>query len=176
MAVLISWDAAPPPGADFYEIRRAPKSSEPFTLFRVVTASSPEPVRYTEADMEGTDSSVYRVQGFRNGVLVSDTGIFQPPQARASGIATRAKVDHDYPQPNFLQYVTSSGKGVEGATIRCFQKPDYVAGRRDVALFITQTDSEGKWLSPFWLEPGMSYIIVFEKRGVCGPDVIEIAV
>lgn len=181
MTTQIFWNPATPP-ADFYEVRSAPATDGTFALNQIIPDQRPganwsagkQQFYYT--DPNGTNNTVYRVQGFLNGDLVTDTGVFQPQISKAAQLATRTRVDHNYLQPNALQYVSPRGNPIPQATIRVFQKPDWDAGNNQVALFTTETDNNGKWVSPFWLEPGLQYVLTFEKRGSFGPDKVEITV
>lgn len=133
--------------------------------------------RYRYEDTQGTDLSVYRVRSLGpNGELYGDTGPFQPSASRAAGMLARRRLDHDFGGVNALQYVTRSGVGVPQATIRVFKAVDWDQNRRDAPLFITGTDADGKWTSPIWVEPGFTYVLVFEKQGSFGPDVRRLAV
>jgi len=181
MATRITWDPkdiVP----DFYEVKSAPSATGVFTLKGIVLDARPGPnwaadvAKFFYDDPDGEDVSVYRVQGFQNGGLLYDSGIFQPEYSKAALIQTRTRVDHNYLMPNALQYTAANGAPIEGANIRAFTKPDYDAGRTAVALFVTTTNSQGQWSSPFWLEPGLTYVLVFEKVGFFGPDTTEIVV
>jgi len=179
MPTRIFW-TPPTPAADFYEVRVAASTTATFLLAAAVVDQRPGPSwdgsQFFYDDPAGTDASVYRVQGFLAGGLVLDTGVFAPQVSIAAQIATRAKVDHNFGLPNALQYLTPGGQGIPQATVRVFQKPDWDAGRNNVALFTTETDNSGQWVSPFWLEPGMQYVLTFEKSGSYGPDRTEITV
>lgn len=181
MPTRIYWDPATP-AADFYEVRVAATSSSPYILAAVVMDQRPGPSwdvakgQFYYDDPTGTDESVYRVQGFLQGGLVLDTGPFQPQISFAAQLATRTKVDHNYQMVDALRYVAPGGAGIPEATIRAFQKPSWDAGQRTVALFVTETLADGRWQSPFWLEPGMVYVLTFEKPGSFGPDKTEITV
>lgn len=179
MPTRIFWDLSAPP-ADFYEVRVAASTTAPFSLAAVVTDQRPgsnwNGAQFFYDDPTGADETVYRVQGFLLGGLVSDTGIFQPQVSVAAQIATRTRVDHNYQLVDQYRYVTPGGAGIPNATIRVFQKPDWDAGRRNVALFVTETLDDGRWESPFWLEPGLQYVLTFEKSGSFGPDTAVITV
>jgi len=167
---------------DFYEVKSAPSPTSTFTLKAIIMDARPGPnwaqdrVSFFYDDPDGEDPTVYRVQGFQNGGLLFDSGILQPEYAKAALIQTRTRVDHNYLGANAYQYTASNGSPIENATVRVFTKPDYDAGRRAVALFVTTTNAQGQWLSPFWLEPGLTYVLVFEKSGAFGPDITEIVV
>jgi hypothetical protein len=45
-----------------------------------------------------------------------------------------------------------------------------------VGLYVTETDSQGRWKSPLWVEQGLDYVIVYEKPSAFGPDVIRVTV
>jgi hypothetical protein len=181
MATRIYW-TPPTPAADFYEVRSAPTTTSPFVLAAVVIDQRPSSSwdastgQFYYDDPTGDDNTVYRVQGFLAGGLVLDTGIFAPQVSIAAQIATRTKVDHNYQLPDALRYIAPGGAGIPQAVIRVFQKPAWDAGQKNVALFTTETDDVGRWISPFWLEPGMIYVLTFEKGGSFGPDKVEITV
>ena len=181
MATRITWPPADPE-CDFYEVKSAPSPTDTFTLLGVVMDARPgnnwsesANVFYFD-DGDGEDNTVYRIQGFVNGGLVYDSGIIQPEASKAAQLQTRTRVDHNYLAPNAYQYISPGGPPIEGASIRVFTKPDWDAGKRTVALFVTQTNALGQWQSPFWLEPGLMYVLTFEKSGQYGPDVTEILV
>lgn len=125
-------------------------------------------------DSAGTDRTVYRVKGYDALGLVFDTGVYQPDHSYAAVLATRVRVDHNYGGANALQPVTPSGAPIPQTVVRIYKKPDYDAGRTELALLVTETDSAGRWVIPFWLEPGMTYTLVFEKVGSYGPAKAEI--
>ena len=181
MPTRIYWAPAEPP-ADFYEVKSAPTNIGTFDLLAVVTDQRPGPYwdavreKFYFDDAEGDDNTVYRVQGFLDGGLVSDTGVFQPEVSKSASVNTRQRVDQNYQMVDALRYISPGGSGIPQATIRVFRKPDWDAGLRATSLFVTETDNDGRWVSPFWLEPGMMYVIVFEKAGSFGPDRTEITV
>lgn len=175
MPTRIYW-TPPTPAPDFYEVHT------PVALACVVPEQRPGP-NWNQAkgqffydDPTGTDADSYRIYGFLLGGLVFDSGVFAPQQAFAAGLATRVKVDHNYLLADAYRYVAPGGAGIPQATVRVFQKPDWDAGRRNVALFVTETLDDGRWASPFWLEPGMTYVLTFEKAGSFGPDVTPLTV
>ena len=133
--------------------------------------------RFTYEDPQGTDSTIYRVRALGpSGELYGDTGPFQPSAVVAARLATRKRVDHDYGVPNALTYQTGAGVGVPDATIRIFRATDWDLGRRTVALFVSETNNLGRWKTSVWVEPGMDYVIVFEKSNAFGPDTTRITV
>jgi hypothetical protein len=153
------------------------------TLLATVPHTIPGPYwqpttrRFTFEDPQGTDATIYRVRALGPaGEVYGDTGPFQPSAAVAARLATRKRVDHDYGATNALTYQTRSGVGVPDATIRVFRAGDWDAGRRVVGLYVTETDSQGRWKSPLWVEQGLDYVIVYEKPSAFGPDVIRVTV
>lgn len=133
--------------------------------------------RFSFEDPQGTDATIYRVRALGPaGELYGDTGPFQPSAVVAARLATRKRVDHDYGGPNALAYQTRSGVGVPDAIVRVFSAPDWDAMRRTVALNVTETDALGRWKGSVWLEPGMDYVLVFEKPSAFGPDIVRITV
>lgn len=128
-------------------------------------------------DPLGTDARVYRVRALGPArELYGDTGPFQPSTALAAVLATRVRVDHNWPTFDNLRVVAQSGMGIPEATVRVFRAPDWDANRRDVALAVTTTDVNGAWKTPVWLEPGMDYVLVGSKEGAYGPNERRITV
>ena len=128
-------------------------------------------------DPLGTDARIYRVRALGDrGELYGDTGPFQPSTALAAVLATRVRIDQDWPTFDNLRVTAPSGVGIPDATIRVFRAPDWDANRKDVALAVTQTGPNGEWKVPVWLEPGMDYVLVGEKLGAFGPNIRRITV
>ena len=111
-----------------------------------------------------------------NGELYGDSGPFQPSAAVAAGLASRTRVDHNFEDPDTLRYVTPSNQGIPDATIRLFRASEWDRGRRDVAEYAVLTDANGRWKAPVWLEPGLDWVLIFEKTGEFGPDERRITV
>jgi hypothetical protein len=133
--------------------------------------------RFTYEDPQGTDATFYRVRAIGpSGELYGDTGPFQPSAVTAARLAVRRRIDHNFGTPNALTYQTRSGVGVPDALVRVFRAPDWDQGRREVAQYVTETNNEGKWKSSMWLEPGLDYVVVFEKKNAYGPDTARITV
>jgi hypothetical protein len=87
-------------------------------------------------------------------------------------------VDHDYCSPDNLAYVDSEGNGIVGATILAFTKADYDAGARSPAQAVasSSTMANGRWSFAMLLCDGETYVLMFEKTGLFGPDAQEITV
>lgn len=77
---------------------------------------------------------------------------------------------------NNLQYVTSGGSPIEGATIRVYKKVDYDTNNLDKVVGTTLTNANGKWSDPVFVEPGETYTIVYNKVHEYGPDTAELTV
>lgn len=181
MATRITWA----PGdelADFYEVKVADSPTSTFSLLGTLVGDltgnnyNKKSGKFFYDDPTGEDTSVYRIQGFLEGGLVLDTGIIQPEVSKTVATQYRVRVDQDFQEPNNLRYTTTNGQPIVDATVRVFTQPDWEAGRRTVSLFVTKTDSLGNWNSPFWLEPGLTYVVVYEKQGLYGPDTKTIVV
>lgn len=127
-------------------------------------------------DINGTIYTVYRVKGYASsGVLLSDTGTFQISQATGTDLTAKVKIDHNYLIADNYRYIASGGAGVPNATIRCYKLTDWQAGLKAAALFITETGDDGRWISPFFLDPGLTYVLEFSKEGSFGPDVVQVS-
>jgi hypothetical protein len=133
--------------------------------------------RFTIEDPQGTDTTIYRVRAFGpGGVLYGDTGPFQASAAVAARIAARKQIDHNFGGPDTLRYAVANGSGVPDALVRVFLAVDWDAGRRAAPLNVVETDVNGRWKSPVWIEPGQDVVVVFEKSGAYGPDIQRITV
>lgn len=87
------------------------------------------------------------------------------------------KVNHDYPTNNNLTYQTGNCCGIAGATILAFTKVDWDNSLRTSqhAKATAQTGANGWWVWDMKLDPG-DYVLVFEKSGEYGPDIVELLV
>lgn len=168
MSNTITWSAPPTP-PDHYLLYSADDYLSPFSLLASLTAT-------TYTDVNGTSSSVYKIQAINSaGAIVSDSGAFQARENFAANLTTLVKVDTDYQSINNLRYEYGS-TGIPEADVRVYQKPDYDAGRTDVPLFVIQTDATGRLSTPVYLEPGMSYTLVYSKKNAYGPNIKNITV
>lgn len=166
-----------------YEVSFAPTATAVWNVYGFIPNEIPGPnwdastERFFFDDAAGTDTSVYRVKalGPVNEVL-ADSGPFQPDVAVTALLSTRAKVDHNYGGIDALQFVTPSGAAIPDAEIRIFKQPDFVAGLRDVPLFIVQTRADGRWVRPVYLEAGMNYVLLFDKAAAYSSDPVTITV
>lgn len=182
MTTRIYW--APPNDATptYYEVLSAPTVTGTFALAAVVNDVRPGPswddakARFFYDDAQGDDHTVYRVLMYDQTGLVDDTGIFQPPRSFAAALATKQVVNHDFGGKDNLKVVAPNGVGIAGAVIRVYLKPDYDAGHLDVPLFAVECDGEGKWKTPVYLDVGMTYTLLVEKKGSFQSKAVEINV
>lgn len=181
--IRIFWTPSTAVGIVRYEVSRAALPGDPFTLLDLVQHQVPGPHydaalgRFFYDDPLGSASARFRVVGVDGlGVAVADTGPFQPASAVAASLDALKRVDHDFGSPDALRYVTQGGSGVEQAMIRVYKKPDFDAGRRDLAVAATQTREDGRWAASAFVEPGLTYVVQFQKLNSYGPDVATIVV
>jgi hypothetical protein len=86
-------------------------------------------------------------------------------------------IDQDYGGTDNMAYVDSEGNAVVGATILAFNKADYDAGARSPsqAVASSSTTAGGRWTFQMCLCCGRDYVLVFEKAGCFGPDVLPLS-
>lgn len=122
-------------------------------------------------DATGEDSSIYRVRGMDvQGAVVFDTGLFQMPVNRGADLQTRTRLDHNFPSEDSHRYVDVGGNGIDLLAIRVYRAIDWMQNRKELALALVETDEDGRWKAPVFLEPGLDYTLVVEKNGF-GPVV-----
>lgn len=153
-----------------YEITVAATATSVWNAFGYIPHEVPgpnwqePPGRFFFDDPSGTDTTVYRVKALGpSGEVLADSGPFQPEVATEALLKARAKVDHHYGGLDALQFVTDTGVPIPDAEIRIFKTPDFEAGRRDVPLYVVKTRIDGRWERPVYLDPGMSYTLLFDK-------------
>lgn len=129
----------------------------------------PQARRFSLEDPQGTDTTIYRVRALGpGGALYGDTGPFQPSAATGARMSTRVKVDSDFGGVNELQMVTPEGQPIPDAQVRFFLATEWDANRRDVAMYVVNTNAQGRMKEPVWLEPGLEYVVLFERTGAPG--------
>lgn len=129
-------------------------------------------VQLTEAQTLCDCGTLSGVSSTQNVIILPQTVIFD------SIIGTGAiLVDHNYGGEDALRYVTPSGVGIDNATIQCFTKVDYLAGKtsRGYVIAETTTNTEGRWIRPMALDPG-EYVLIFFKQGTYAPTITELLV
>lgn len=90
--------------------------------------------------------------------------------------SSKTKIDHNYTATDALRYITAGSEPVEDAEVYAFEQADYDADAAAIqAVATTLTDAEGRWVSPFFLDPG-TYVILFHKPDAYGPDTTTINV
>jgi hypothetical protein len=182
MSIRVYWRPSGPP-TTAYALSGAPDAAGAFLSLGTVSASLDSNANWDPArsqffwdDASGTPSSVYRVRAVGpRGEVVADSGPFQPAVVRGGGAENRRKLDHDYGAQDALRYATSNGMGVPDAEVRVFRAADWDAGRREVAVGVTATNSDGRWVSPLYVEP-LQYVVVFFKPGFYGPNIARVLV
>lgn len=181
--VRVRWDPSTDPQTDHYEVQRAETPSSAFTMVALVPHQIPGPDydgvlrKFKYDDYDGTVDMYYRVIGATaQGLAVSDSAIFQVGGAQGAGLDTRLKVDHNYGGVDLLRYTTAGGTPIPNAQIKIFRQVDYSVGRNDLAIASSETDPDGRWVVPVFLEPGMNYVVYFFKSGLYGPDITIITV
>lgn len=169
--IRISW-APSPVGIFQYQIYKGTTVDGPWLLLGIIPAGT----TFFD-DVLGTVTTIYKVEGVTDVATVAyTTGPFQIPLVKGADLTARVKVDHNYEVPDNLRYVAPGGQGVPNATIRVYKQADWAASRIEAALFVTDTDNDGRWRSPVFLEPGLTYVIVFSKQNAFGPNPVEITV
>lgn len=84
------------------------------------------------------------------------------------------RLDHDFPLPGDMTYMTPGGSPIPDAQIRVYAKADYDARRLDAPIGHTTTNAHGKWNRAILVVPGYTYVVHFFKPGEFGPDVKQV--
>ena len=153
----------------------SPASSTPVSpgVTKTIVISRPIPLR-------PNDTISIVVTGLPSDTAVTVTGSIRDitPVLMSEVVGTgTVLVDHNYPSSDYLTYLSPSGNGINGATIKVFRWDDYDSGNRSEIFVVARstTVENGKWKNPVYLDPG-SYTFVFSKAGLFGPDVINLTV
>lgn len=77
---------------------------------------------------------------------------------------------------NALQYTTSAGAPIVGATIRVYTQADFSALRLSTPIGVTTTDPNGLWTSPIFVQTGNTYVVQFTLPNNYGPDTATVTV
>jgi hypothetical protein len=183
MANRIFWQIPISPDAYQFEIRRAAVATAPLTFVAripvVKSGSNWDSVnsRFFYDDPEGDAATIYQVLAFAgSGDIVADSGPFQPALSHAADLLARTRVDHNYGGTDQLRYVSEGGDGIPNAEIRVYKRADYDQGRTDLPLFRLETDNDGRWVAPVFLEVGFDYTLWYAKSGLYGPNLKIITV
>ncbi len=77
---------------------------------------------------------------------------------------------------NALGYISDGGTPIDEATIRVYTKLNWDLRRYNQVVGVTATNALGGWKSPIFVEPGNTFVVVYEKPNVFGPDTAEVVV
>ncbi len=80
------------------------------------------------------------------------------------------KLNHDFPLPGDMTYMTPGGSPIVNAQIRVYLKADFDAGLLESPIGRTSTNAYGKWVNTILVAPGYSYVVQFFKPNEFGPD------
>lgn len=106
-----------------------------------------------------------------NPVQLSDDQTVYVDGGSGAPVGTEAtRVDHNFGSDDNLRYVTSDGAPVSGAKVYAIEDSVYDADATTIqAVATTETDADGRWVSPLFLDPG-TYVILIHKPNEWGPD------
>lgn len=166
-----------------YEIYASADKDSPPLQIATVAHVVPGPNYQTKAarffydDLTGTPDTWYQILAVAtSGVCLSDSGLFQPEGPFGGSTAARVAVDHNYPEPDNLRFVTQAGVGIPDADIRVYFQADYEGGKRETPLYVVKTREDGRWDRPLLLEPGLTYVLLFVKTSAFASDPITLMV
>jgi hypothetical protein len=179
-AIRIRW--APPTAQVVYFVvyRLDTPTSAEFEIARIgssQTGANWDGLRFFYDDPQGVPANAYRVTGINGeGDVLADTGIFMPQPSVVFPLITRVKLDTHFGGVDQLRYLSPGGAPVPHAKIAVYRKIDYDQGLVNIPLFRTETDTQGRWLGPFFVEPGFDYVVHFSKQSEWGPNVRTVTV
>ena len=164
------------------EIFRAERTEGPFAVIDVLSGipTADEHGQFYYDDPSGDLSKFYRVVFYDAAqVILRDTGPITMNTVGAPDLGLLVRLDHNRALDgstvqDALRYCGEGGAGLADVPIRIFRAADFDAFRTDLAIAVTRTDSNGRWLSPVYVSPGMTYAVVFYKEGLYGPDVVRV--
>ncbi|MCK9541073.1 MAG: hypothetical protein M0R03_03485 [Novosphingobium sp.] len=81
-------------------------------------------------------------------------------------------VNHNTGGSDNLSYKLGSA-GIDNATVTAYVKSEYDSGILTVRGK-TYTNALGRWVNSLYLNSGITYVIIFEKPGVYGPNRAEV--
>lgn len=182
MSVEVAWLPSPESDVASYVLERSSTVLGPWALIGTIPNSltggayDSATGLFKYPDPDGTEFLWYRLKAVDTAGLVSDPS--EPFRAVGSAPVygeSQVKINHDYPTPGSLSYVTSAGVGVAGAIIRAFRADDYDLNATVPPVAVTITGEGGRWQDNMYLTPGYSYIILYAKEGHYGPDSTRIS-
>lgn len=179
-AIRIRWL---PPTAQvkcFRVYRLVTPTDSPFLIAEISGAQSGpnwDGLKFFYDDPQGTPTNAYKVEGVdANLDVVADTGVFTPQPNVVYSLPTRVRVDTHFQGTDNLRYTAPGGAGIAYAKIAVYRKIDFDQGRLGEPLFRTETDTEGRWKTCVFLEPGFEFVVHFSKQSEWGPDTRVITV
>ena len=73
------------------------------------------------------------------------------------------RVDQNYPTPDFLLAEDEDGNPLQYVFIKIFDAAEFDAGHVDAWEAQTETDIDGKWKDPVYLEEGRDWVVEFSR-------------
>lgn len=183
MSVEVKWLPSPESDVSSYVVERATSVLGPWSVLATVendsTSEAYDPVTglFSAPDPDGSELIWYRLKAVDTAGLVSDPSepfraVVTPPSYGSSQV----RIDHNYPEPDRLRYVTDAGLGVDDAIVRVYRASDYDASVNAPPVATTITYAAGRWKDPIFLTPGYTYIVLYSREGQYGPDSVRIDV
>lgn len=184
VGIRVYWQPASDEDVAYYEVYSASSLDGPVLKRADIPHQVPGPNYQTKSarfffdDTVGVANETYYqiVPVAASGVALPDSGLFKPEGPMGGGTAMRVAVNHDYPAPDNLRFVTQAGVGIPDADIRIYFQADYESGQRDTPLYVVKTREDGRWDRPVLLEPGLSYVLLFVKTSAFASDPVTILV
>lgn len=184
--VRIFWQADTDSDTVNYDVwRQLPTEGTPTFLVRVTAVKSAanwkpdltQGPRYYFDDSTGSRDSIYQVFFLTaDDTVTGQTPLFRPMDATGAQIITRIPIDHNYGSQDALLVTAPGGAPISFLTIYVFKKIDYDGGNKTLPVGITETLPDGRWKNPVYVEPGLDYVLVFEKSQAFGPTTLVLSV
>lgn len=180
--VRVYWLPFSDPDAARFDVYRQQPGEVAVVYLDVVPKANPGPNfqvssgKFFYDDPTGSRESVYRVLAVTSeDTVVGDSGLFRPMDATGAPTA-RIPLDHNYGSADRYQATAPGGAPIAYLTIVVYKKTDYDAGGTPLPVGVTETDLNGRWQSPVFVEPGLDYVIVFQKLQAYGPLAVTVTV
>lgn len=178
----VYWLPFSDPDAVRFDVYRQLAPEITLTYLDAVTKANPGPNfqissgKFYYDDPTGDRDTIYRVLAVTSvDTVVGDTGQFRPMDATGAPTA-RIPLDHNYGAADRYQVTAPGGAPIAYLAITVFKKTDYDAGNSPLPIGVTETDVNGRWQSPVYVEPGLDYVMVFEKVQAYGPLSVVVTV
>lgn len=177
MANRIAWLPSTDIGVASYRIERSAQLNSGWTVIATIPNDQGGPNfqdgQFFYIDTGGTPALFYRLSSVAADDEVSLPSMpFQASTMAPQGIPTGVRIDHNYPTANAMCYLAANGTPVEGAAVRVFRLADFDTGAPPVG--VTLIDKDGHWMTPVFVNAGLTYRVHFEKPGYYGPDTIDV--